>query len=85
MPESPGAFHAELRFIPVRSADPGIPPTLAINPGPGKYSELILAFLQLQDRPDNNEVYGTRVIYNPRGYAPNALNPDFRSDWIVEI
>jgi hypothetical protein len=31
------------------------------------------------------EVYGTRVICNPRGYAPNALNPDFRSDWIVEI
>jgi hypothetical protein len=31
------------------------------------------------------EVYGTRVICNPRGYAPNALNPDFRSDWIVDI
>jgi len=31
------------------------------------------------------EVYGTRVVCNPRGYAPNALNPDFRPDWIVEI
>ena len=30
------------------------------------------------------EVYGTRVICNPRGYAPMALNPDFRSDWVVE-
>jgi len=31
------------------------------------------------------EVYDTRVVCNPRGYAPNALNPDFRSDWVVEI
>jgi len=31
------------------------------------------------------EVYGTRVICNPRGYAPDALNPDFQSDWVVEI
>ena len=31
------------------------------------------------------EIYGTRVVCNPRGYAPNALNPEFRSDWIVEI
>ena len=31
------------------------------------------------------EVYGTRVVCNPRGYAPNALNPDFRSDWVVDI
>jgi hypothetical protein len=53
MPESPGAFHAELRFIPVRSAFPGIPPTIAINPGPEKYLELILSFLLLQDRPGN--------------------------------
>jgi hypothetical protein len=31
------------------------------------------------------EIYRTRVVCNPRGYAPNALNPDFRSDWVVEI
>ncbi len=31
------------------------------------------------------EVYGTRVICNPRGYAPKALNPDFRPDWVVKI
>ena len=31
------------------------------------------------------EVYGTRVVCNPRGYAPNALNPDFRPDWVVDI
>ena len=31
------------------------------------------------------EVYGTRVICNPRGYAPEALNPDFRPDWVVKI
>ena len=31
------------------------------------------------------EVYGTRVVCNPRGYAPNALNPEFRSDWVVEV
>jgi len=31
------------------------------------------------------EVYGTRVVCNPRGYAPEALNPDFRSDWVFEI
>ena len=31
------------------------------------------------------KVYGTRVVCNPRGYAPEALNPDFRPDWVVEI
>jgi Icc-related predicted phosphoesterase len=31
------------------------------------------------------EVYGTRVICNPRGYAPNALNPEFRPDYVIEI
>ena len=31
------------------------------------------------------EIYGTRVVCNPRGYAPNALTPDFRPDFIVEI
>jgi Icc-related predicted phosphoesterase len=31
------------------------------------------------------EVHGTRVVCNPRGYAPNALNPDFQSDWVIEI
>ncbi|MCP4288294.1 MAG: hypothetical protein GY792_28325 [Gammaproteobacteria bacterium] len=31
------------------------------------------------------EIYGTRVVCNPRGYAPNALNPDFRRDWVVEV
>ena len=31
------------------------------------------------------EIYGTQVICNPRGYAPKALNPDFRPDWVVEI
>jgi hypothetical protein len=31
------------------------------------------------------EVYGTRVVCNPRGYAPDALNPDFRPDLVVDI
>jgi predicted phosphohydrolase len=31
------------------------------------------------------EIYGTRVVCNPRGYAPNALNADFRPDLVVEI
>lgn len=31
------------------------------------------------------EVYGTRVICNPRGYAPFALNRKFRPDLVVEI
>jgi Icc-related predicted phosphoesterase len=31
------------------------------------------------------EVYGTRVVCNPRGYAPKALNPDFRPDWVITI
>ena len=31
------------------------------------------------------EVYGTRVVCNPRGYAPKALNPNFRPDLAVEI
>ncbi|MCU7937544.1 MAG: metallophosphoesterase family protein [Candidatus Thiodiazotropha sp. (ex Dulcina madagascariensis)] len=31
------------------------------------------------------EISGTRVVCNPRGYAPSALNSDFRPDWVVEI
>lgn len=31
------------------------------------------------------EIYGTRVVCNPRGYAPKALTPDFRPDFVVEI
>ncbi len=31
------------------------------------------------------KVYGTRVVCNPRGYAPKALNPDFRPDWVLEV
>lgn len=31
------------------------------------------------------EIYGTRVVCNPRGYAPDALNPDFWPDLVVDI
>jgi len=31
------------------------------------------------------EVYGTRVVCNPRGYTPNALNADFQPDLVMEI
>jgi len=31
------------------------------------------------------EICGSRVVCNPRGYAPAALNPEFKPDWIVEI
>jgi len=31
------------------------------------------------------EIYGTRVVCNPRGYAPNALNSEFRPDYVIEI
>ena len=31
------------------------------------------------------DIYGARVVCNPRGYAPKALNPDFRSNWVVDI
>ncbi len=31
------------------------------------------------------EIYGTRVVCNPRGYAPKALSSDFRPDWVVDI
>jgi predicted phosphodiesterase len=31
------------------------------------------------------EIYGTRVVCDPRGYAPDALNPDFRADWVMEV
>ena len=31
------------------------------------------------------EIHGTRVICNPRGYAPEALNPDFGPDRVVKI
>ena len=31
------------------------------------------------------DMYGTRVLCNPRGYAPDELNPDFRGDLVVEV
>ncbi|MDE0308760.1 MAG: metallophosphoesterase [Acidiferrobacterales bacterium] len=31
------------------------------------------------------DVDGTRVVCNPRGYSPFALNADFRSDLIIEV
>jgi len=31
------------------------------------------------------EIYGTRIACNPRGYAPEALNLDFRPDWVVAL
>lgn len=35
--------------------------------------------------PFDYEIYGTRVVCNPRGYAPNSLTPEFRPDWVVEV
>jgi Icc-related predicted phosphoesterase len=31
------------------------------------------------------KIYGTRVVCNPRDYAPDALNPDFRLELVVDI
>lgn len=31
------------------------------------------------------EIYSTRVACNPRGYAPNALNPEFNPVFVIEI
>ena len=31
------------------------------------------------------DVYGTRVVCNPRGYSPDALNPGFDSDLVIEV
>lgn len=31
------------------------------------------------------EINGTRVLCNPRGYTPDALNPAFRADFVVKI
>ncbi len=35
--------------------------------------------------PFDYEIHGTRVVCNPRGYAPNALAPGFRPDFVVEM
>jgi Icc-related predicted phosphoesterase len=35
--------------------------------------------------PFDYEICGTRVVCNPRGYAPRALAPAFRPDFVVEI
>ncbi len=35
--------------------------------------------------PCDYEIYGTRVVCNPRGYAPNALTPEFKPDFVLEI
>lgn len=37
------------------------------------------------DESYDYEIYGTRLVCNPRGYAPDALNPDFRPDLVVEV
>ena len=31
------------------------------------------------------DIYGTRVVCNPRGYAPDALNPNFNPSLVIEI
>jgi len=31
------------------------------------------------------EIYGSRVVCNPRGYAPDAMNPDFMPDLVIEV
>ena len=31
------------------------------------------------------QIYDTRVVCNPRGYAPEALTSEFRPDFVVEI
>jgi Icc-related predicted phosphoesterase len=35
--------------------------------------------------PFDYEIFGTRVVCNPRGYAPFALTPSFRADFVVEV
>lgn len=35
--------------------------------------------------PFDYEIHGTRVVCNPRGYAPYELTPGFRPDFVVEI
>lgn len=35
--------------------------------------------------PFDYQVGGTRVVCNPRGYAPYDLTPDFRPDFVVEV
>jgi predicted phosphohydrolase len=31
------------------------------------------------------EVYASRVVCNPRGYSPDALNPDFKPELVLEV
>jgi len=31
------------------------------------------------------EIYGARVVCNPRGYAPDSLKPDFRPELVMKI
>ena len=31
------------------------------------------------------EIYSTRVVCNPRGYIPYEPNPDFNSNFVVEV
>jgi len=33
----------------------------------------------------HDRFFDTRVVCNPRGYAPRALNPDFRPDWVIDV
>lgn len=35
--------------------------------------------------PADYEIYGTRIVCNPRGYAPNAVTPGFKPDLVIEI
>ncbi|MEE9492215.1 MAG: hypothetical protein V3W04_02390 [Gammaproteobacteria bacterium] len=35
--------------------------------------------------PFDYDVYGTRVVCNPRGYAPAQLTEGFKPDLVIEV
>ena len=74
------------RSVPARYAGNPLAPAFVSNLEPLMDGERAVLWIHghVHD-PFDYAIHGTRVVCNPRGYAPNALTPGFRPDFIVEI
>ncbi|MEA2078417.1 MAG: metallophosphoesterase family protein [Pseudomonadota bacterium] len=74
------------RSVAPRYARNHLSPAFASNLEPLMDAERALLWIHghIHD-PCDYEIHGTRVVCNPRGYAPHALAPAFRPDLVVEI
>ncbi len=74
------------RSVPPRFANDLLSPAFASNlEGLMGGDRVVLWIHGHTHDPFDYEVDGTRVVCNPRGYAPHDLTPGFRPDLVVEI